>query len=73
MHKKGGVCMGKLYTCDEIAKKYSVKTRTVWDWIRSKKLPAIKVGRGYRIKEEDLEIFEISRRTVMQKSERNVI
>lgn len=57
--------MGKLYTCAEIAGKYRVQTRTVWDWIRSKKLVAIKVGKGYRVKEEDLELFEDSRKTVV--------
>lgn len=57
--------MDKLYTCDEIAEKYRVQTRTIWDWIRSKKLPAIKVGKGYLIKEEDLKIFEDSRKTIV--------
>lgn len=56
--------MDKLYTCDEIAEKYRVQTRTVWDWIRAKKLPAIKVGNGYRIREEDVRNFEESRKTI---------
>ena len=56
--------MEKLYTCDEIARKYRVQTRTVWDWIRAKKLPALRVGNGYRIREEDLKSFEAERRTI---------
>ncbi|MEG1895530.1 MAG: helix-turn-helix domain-containing protein [Oscillospiraceae bacterium] len=50
--------MSKLYTCDEIAQRYSVKVITVWDWIRKKKLPAMKVGRDYRISDEDIKVFE---------------
>jgi excisionase family DNA binding protein len=57
--------MDKLYTCNEISLKYGVKARTVWSWIRSKKLPAIKIGNGYRIREEDLKIFEESRKTIL--------
>lgn len=56
--------MSKLYTCDEVAKRFSVQTRTVWDWIRANKLIAIRIGREYRIKEEDLRAFEDERRTV---------
>lgn len=56
--------MLKMYTCGEIAKRYGVKIITVWEWIRLKKLPAIRIGKEYRIKEEDLKEFEESRRTV---------
>lgn len=56
--------MSKLYTCEEIANRYSVKLITVWDWIRKKKLPAVKIGREYRIREEDVKEFEDSRRTI---------
>lgn len=54
--------MSKMYTCDEVAERYRVKTITVWDWIRKKKLPAIKIGRDYRVSEDDLKNFEESRR-----------
>ena len=56
--------MSKLYSCDEIAQRYSVQIITVWDWIRKKKLPAIKIGKEYRISEDDIKIFEDERRTV---------
>lgn len=58
--------MSKMYTCEDIAERYGVQLITVWDWIRKKKLPAIKIGRGYRIAEEDLKQFEDSRRTVVR-------
>jgi len=54
----------KYYTCEEVAEIFGIKTLTVWDWIRRKKLPAIKIGRDYRITETDLKNFEDERRTV---------
>ncbi len=56
--------MSKIYNCEEVSERYNVKLITVWDWIRKKKLPAIKIGREYRIKEEDLKAFEDERRTI---------
>lgn len=56
--------MGKLYNCEEIAERYGVKTLTVWNWIRKKKLPAIKIGKSYRIREEDIATFENEKMTV---------
>jgi excisionase family DNA binding protein len=53
-----------MYSCEEIAERYGVKNITVWDWIRKKKLSAIKIGKGYRISENDLETFENERRTI---------
>lgn len=50
--------MDKFYTCKEIAERYNVKIDTVWQWIRQKKLSAIKLGKVFRIKEEALSIFE---------------
>lgn len=56
--------MSKMYTCDEVAKRYKVKVITVWDWIRQRKLNAIKLGREYRVSEDDLIKFEEERKTV---------
>lgn len=58
--------MDKLYTCPEVAQRYGVQLVTVWSWIRHKRLPAIKIGRDYRISERDLQIFEEQGRTVSQ-------
>lgn len=55
--------MAKLYTCAEVAERYGVQIITVWDWIRKKKLGAIRLGRDYRISEEDIKKFESDRRT----------
>ena len=56
--------MAKYLSCDQVADLYDVKVITVWDWIRKKKLPAIKIGKEYRIRPEDLAEFERCRRTV---------
>lgn len=56
--------MSEMYTCEQVAQRYGVKTLTVWDWIRKKKLPAIKIGRDYRIRQEDIKSFEQNRQTI---------
>lgn len=56
--------MSKMYTCDEVAERYKVKVITVWGWIRQRKLNAIKLGREYRVSEDDLIKFEEERKTV---------
>ena len=54
--------MADLYTCVEVAQRYGVEVRTVWEWIRKHKLGAIKLGKEYRISADDLTRFEESRR-----------
>lgn len=56
--------MDKLYTCDEIAERYSVPIVTVWRWIREKKLPAMKIGKKYQVRQDDILMFENERRTI---------
>ena len=55
--------MDKLYTCEEVAERYGVKLTTVWDWIRTQKLPAIAIGRLYRVEESALVDFEKKNKT----------
>jgi len=55
-----------MYTCTDVAERYGVKTITVWDWIRKKKLSAMKIGKEYRIKESDIEKFESERCTIKE-------
>lgn len=61
--------MSRLYSCEEVAIRYSVQIITVWDWIRKKKLPAMKIGREYRISDDDLKAFESKCKTVQEESE----
>ena len=50
--------MEKLYSCEDVANRYGVKVETVWAWIRDKRLSAVKIGGGYRVRESDLAAFE---------------
>lgn len=64
--------MERCYTCQEVAQRYGVKLITVWDWIRKKKLPAIKTGKNYSIRPEDIEAFEACRQTINNASKNEV-
>lgn len=41
-------------SCKDVAEIYDVKVITVWEWIRKGKLPALKIGKQYRITQNDL-------------------
>jgi len=51
---------------EAIAKELDVTLETVRNWIRKNKLIAYRVGRDYRIKQEDYEKFLEERRTGQQ-------
>lgn len=53
--------MEKFYDCKQVAERYGVKITTVWDWIKTGKLKAVRIGRFYRIREEALTEFEKSK------------
>lgn len=59
--------MSEYLNCEQVAQRYDIKVLTVWDWIRKKKLPAIKIGKEYRIRQEDLITFEEQRKTIKEK------
>ena len=50
-------------TVDAIARDLDISPDLVRLWIRQKKLPAVKIGKEYRIKREDYEQFLEKRRT----------
>lgn len=56
--------LDRLYTCREVADRYNVEVLTVWEWIRKKKMPAIKIGKEYRVSEADILKFDEDRRTI---------
>lgn len=58
--------MEKIYTCKEVAERYYVKIIAVLEWIKVKKLRAVKIGRGYLIRESDLIEFENKNLTVQK-------
>ncbi len=47
----------KLYTIDEVTKILKVTQRTVYNYIKNGNLTAIKVGKYWRVKHQDLETF----------------
>lgn len=53
--------MEKFYTCEEVADMYRVKVTTVWDWVRSGKIKAVRIGKQYRIPKEAIAEFEKSK------------
>lgn len=46
-----------LYTLQEVAQILKVSERTLYRWLKDGKLKAHKVGRHWRVKEEDLNAF----------------
>ena len=57
--------IGRVYTTHEVAALLKVSYRTIQEWIRTGKLPAVRYGRLFRIRAEDLARFgqETRRRT----------
>lgn len=45
------------YSPEQLAEKLQLSVRTIWAYIRDGKLPATKLGRKYRISEEQLDRF----------------
>lgn len=46
-----------VYTLKEVEEILSVTRKTIYNWLKSGKLKAVKVGRQWRVKKEDLEAF----------------
>lgn len=46
-----------LLTPEQVARRLQVKERTVYDWLRIGRLQGLKLGRLWRIRPEDLDIF----------------
>jgi excisionase family DNA binding protein len=66
----------KLLTVQEVAKMFRMNTLTVYEYVRTGKLPAVKIGRSYRILEVDLYSFITANKTLrvnnLQAKERKV-
>lgn len=46
-----------LYTVEEVRNILKVTRRTLYNYIKSGDLKAVKIGKNWRIREQDLEIF----------------
>jgi len=49
--------MDKLYTTEQVSEYLSLPKEYIWKLIRTKKLPAVKLGKYYRVYEKDLQHF----------------
>jgi len=47
----------KLLTPAQVAERLQITERTVYEWIRGDRLPALKIGRLWRIRQDELEAF----------------
>jgi excisionase family DNA binding protein len=45
------------YTVTEVAEKLSVSRWTITNWLKSRRLKGIKIGKAWRVKESDLDRF----------------
>jgi excisionase family DNA binding protein len=59
----------KLLTCEQVAERYGVKVITVWEWVREKRLSAVKAGKKYLFRPVDLEKFEDENTTTKEVKE----
>jgi excisionase family DNA binding protein len=59
----GDFVMDKLLTPDQAAEKLAVKPRSIKEWLRQGKLLGVKIGKLWRIRNEDLETFIIHNQT----------
>lgn len=46
-----------LYDPEEVAKKLKLTRRTIYTYINSGKMPAVKIGHEWRVREDDLNQF----------------
>lgn len=56
--------MKERMTCRDVAELYGVTEHTVSDWIRKKKLGAVKASKSYVIRIKDIERFEEENATI---------
>ena len=47
----------KVYTLDEVADILKVTKRTLYNYVKAGKLPAVKMGKYWRVSEENLKAF----------------
>jgi excisionase family DNA binding protein len=54
-----------LLTLEQVAERLAVSRKMVFDWVRAGKIPGVKMGRLWRVKESALDAFIDSLETVL--------
>lgn len=49
--------MDKVYTPQQVAEILSISDRTIMEWLRAGRIKGVKVGKYWRVMEQDLEVF----------------
>ena len=61
----------KYYTAEEVADKFGMNTQTVRRWIHSDKLPAVKLGKGFWIYDEDVKKLMSTEKANLTKTDKD--
>ena len=57
MEAGGKMTPERLLTLEEVAERLAVSRKMVYDWIRDGRMPGVKMGRLWRVKESSLDAF----------------
>jgi excisionase family DNA binding protein len=56
-NEEEGMSPEKLLTLEQVAERLAVSRKMVYDWIRDGRIPGVKMGRLWRVKEGSLDAF----------------
>lgn len=62
---------GPLLTARDVAERLNLSTETILEWIRRGELPAFRLGRAIRIREDDLDAWLQARATTADTLSKN--
>lgn len=60
----------KVYTLDEVADILKVTKRTLYNYVKAGKLPAVKMGKYWRVSEESLQAFISTGTPILEENRR---
>ena len=60
----------KVYTLDEVADILKVTKRTLYNYVKAGKLPAVKMGKYWRVSEESLQSFISTGTPILEENRR---
>jgi len=57
---------------EEVAQQFGVTYQLIYRLVRTGELPALRIGKGYRITEQDIEAYMLKQREAVQKEARSM-